>query len=163
MVKWRDRRPSDYDIPSTEAELRRIRRGGDKKGTKPHHVVVMEESELALEKQDHVVEEVPPVLTRTLVRRDWILVGLVCLILILQIWQMVEEKNDPVNTIFPEERRGQLPGKASMEEDAIAEDGPRDGQCAEERQSQSSRQAPMENGGAAGNEPGDGQGGRDGG
>ena len=79
--------------------------------------------ESALTQQDHVVEEEPFVLARALVRRDWLLLVLVCLILILQIWQMVEEKDDPLNTIFPEKEQGQSPGKASEAKDGVADSG----------------------------------------
>lgn len=85
MAKWRDRRPSDYDIPSTDDVLRRLRRGGDKKA-KPHHVVVRDGSD----------DEESASLTGALVLRDWLLVILVCLVLILQIWQMLEK--DDVRT-----------------------------------------------------------------
>lgn len=96
MANWRDRRPSDDDIPSTEDYLRQFHKRGNS-AAKVRRTVVRDDP-------DEVGER--PIWAKVLIRRDWILAGLVCLVLILQIWHMaighvIDERDDP-----PPERVG---------------------------------------------------------
>ena len=113
MANSRDRRPSDYELPSTDDVIHRIRKGKDKQ-LKTRHVVVSK-AKLTSDK-DHAVDVDPPVLSRALVVRDWILVGLVCLILTLQVYDIMDEMRARGT---PEEERHDLgtPG----EEQSIGE------------------------------------------
>lgn len=119
MAKSRDRRPSDYDIPSTDDVLRRLRKGKNKP-VKTRHVVVRDESGLAREQQDHMIDAKPLASTKAFAWRDWILASLVCLLLILQVWHMVEEKKD----ITSEEEQRQSLGETSVEEGGTIDSGP---------------------------------------
>lgn len=98
MANWRDRRPSDNDIPSTEDFLREFHKRGSR-ATKVRHTVVRDEPEPEAEqRRDEVVER--SIWAKMLIRRDWILAGLVCLVLVLQIWHIVighraNEGDDP--------------------------------------------------------------------
>ena len=125
MATSRDRRPSDYDIPSTDDVLRRLRKGRGKT-VKSHHVVVGDESGLTPEQQNHAVDPKRPHSTKVLIWKDWILVGLVSLTLTLQVCHMIEERDDNSNTSQGEQNRP--PETASAEEEGVASGGPADSQ-----------------------------------
>lgn len=84
MANWRDRRPSDDDIPSTEEFLRQFHKRGNRAGEVEHVVVRDEPGAEAGQRRDEMVEG--PIWAKVLIRWDWIIAGLVCLVLILQIW-----------------------------------------------------------------------------
>lgn len=118
MANSRDRRPSDYELPSTDDVIRQIRKGKDRQMNTRH--VVVRRSELTSD-QDHVNEAGPPASTKASVVKDWILVGLVCLILTLQVWHM---KWGSHGTATAEEEQGKSLGELQVGKSEQADNGP---------------------------------------
>ena len=94
MQKWRDRRPSDYDLPSTDDVLKKIKIRRDSGEAKTRHVIMKEDEVSIPEQKDrfHTAESSVQVF-KVITVKIWILMILICIVLILQIYQITNTVN----------------------------------------------------------------------